>query len=305
MRQVMDIQQLRPRLKMQWLSYYEKNRSWLAKMRVWHTYEGVRRPSSGYILATLSVLENQFDDILAFILELNNNPDEIVAALGLNFNPEEALEELNVLPSPDYVLENHIQGQTQSQIISSCNNSYGQQEEQPNILGNPETSEKQEIHPLLNVSVVPRRMLIAEKSVNSMTKEPKIYSLPLVTSKSNYQNLTELYIPVSSVSQSVAKYPINIGNQLEESKVNNQLKNTSLQLNHDPQSHGLQVEKEVNNFCRDTKIIPHQLDLTSPGNHPRESTFSPQTNARSLASWIDEFCQGVKWVIDEAITRKL
>ncbi|MBD2666890.1 hypothetical protein B6N60_01730 [Richelia sinica FACHB-800] len=296
----MDIQQLRPRLKMQWLSYYEENRSWLAKMRVWHTYEGVRRPSSGYILATLSVLENQFDDILAFILELNNNPDEIVAALGLNFNPE---EELHLLSSQDCVLENQIQGQNQSQIISSFNNSYEQQEEQPNIVGNIETSEEQEIHTLSNVPVFPRRMLIAEKSVNSVVKETKVY--PLVKTKSNYQNLSQLYIPISYVSQSVTNCPINIGNQLKESKINQPLTNTSIRLNNAPQSNGLQVKKEVNNFCPETKIIPHQPELISPANHPRESTFAPQTNARSLASWIDEFCQGVKWVIDEAVARKL
>ena len=87
----MNIQQLRQSVKIKWLSYYEENRSWLVKMRVWATYDGLRRPSSGFILATLSVLEPQFNQLISFILNLNNNPDEIVTALGLNFNPDEEL----------------------------------------------------------------------------------------------------------------------------------------------------------------------------------------------------------------------
>jgi hypothetical protein len=87
----MEIQQLRQSLKQKWVNYYHQNRSWLIKMRIWGTYDGGRRPSSGFILATLSVLEPQLDQILPFILELNSNPDQIITALGLNFNPEEQL----------------------------------------------------------------------------------------------------------------------------------------------------------------------------------------------------------------------
>lgn len=88
----MNIQQLRQSLKIKWVKYYHENRPWLEKMRIWGTYDGYRRPSSGFILATLSVLEPKLDDIFPFILELNNNPDEIIVALGLNFNPEEQLD---------------------------------------------------------------------------------------------------------------------------------------------------------------------------------------------------------------------
>ncbi len=87
----MNIQQLRESLKMKWVKYYHENRHWLVKMRIWGNYDGFRRPYSGFILATLSVLEPKLDDILPFILELNNNPDKIIAALGLNFNPEQQL----------------------------------------------------------------------------------------------------------------------------------------------------------------------------------------------------------------------
>ena len=96
----MNIQQLRESLKIKWVKYYHQNRSWLEKMRIWGTYDNYRRPSSGFILATLSVLEPKLDEIFPFILELNNNPDEIIAALGLNFNPEEHLHLLKDLDKP-------------------------------------------------------------------------------------------------------------------------------------------------------------------------------------------------------------
>ena len=87
----MNIQQLRQSLKIKWLTYYKTNRRWLVRMQVWGTFNGRRRPYSGFILATITALEPKLHHILPFILDLNNNPDDIVAALGLNFNPEEQL----------------------------------------------------------------------------------------------------------------------------------------------------------------------------------------------------------------------
>ena len=100
----MNIKQLRESLKIKWLRYYHQNRPWLAKMRIWGTYNGYRRPSSGFILATLSVLEPKLDEIFPFILELNNNPDQIIAALGLNFNPD---EQLHLIKNIDNYQNNH------------------------------------------------------------------------------------------------------------------------------------------------------------------------------------------------------
>ena len=104
----MDIKQLRQTLKLKWLSYCQKNRSWLLKIRVWRDYNGVRRPSSGYILATLSALEPCFQDILSIFVELNNDPDQIIRALGLNFNPDEELRLLNLVnhTSSDEIISN-------------------------------------------------------------------------------------------------------------------------------------------------------------------------------------------------------
>ncbi|MEB3218094.1 MAG: DUF5331 domain-containing protein [Nostocales cyanobacterium 94392] len=111
----MNIKQLRESLKIKWVKYYHQNRPWLAKMRIWGTYNGYRRPSSGFILATLSVLEPQLDEIFPFILELNNNPDQIIAALGLNFNPD---EQLHLIKNIDNHLNNH-QNQEDGEIYES------------------------------------------------------------------------------------------------------------------------------------------------------------------------------------------
>ncbi len=85
---LVDIQQLRQSLKVKWLLYYRRNRPWMTKLRIWGTYDGQRRPSSSFILATLTNLEPQLIQMFPFIVALSNHPDQIVAALGLNFNPE-------------------------------------------------------------------------------------------------------------------------------------------------------------------------------------------------------------------------
>jgi hypothetical protein len=89
-----NTEQLRQSVKDKWLDYYRDNRQWLARLAVWGTYKGQRRPSSSFILATLSILEPQLPVLFPIIVELSNDPDRIVTALGLNFNPENELAAL-------------------------------------------------------------------------------------------------------------------------------------------------------------------------------------------------------------------
>jgi hypothetical protein len=89
-----NTQQIRQSVRDKWLSYYEENRQWLSRLGVWVNCDGQRRPSSGFILATLSVLEPQLTHLLPLIVDLSSNPDRIILALGLNFNPDEELEAL-------------------------------------------------------------------------------------------------------------------------------------------------------------------------------------------------------------------
>jgi Family of unknown function (DUF5331) len=91
-----NIEHLRRSLKASWLAYYRENRSWLVRLGVWVNCDGQRRPSSSFILATLSVLEPQLTQLLPLVVDLNSNPDSIVAVLGLNFSPD---SELDVFPA--------------------------------------------------------------------------------------------------------------------------------------------------------------------------------------------------------------
>lgn len=88
----MNIEQLRHSLKAKWLGYYRENRHWLIRLGIWVNCDGQRRPASGFILATLSILEPQLTQMFPLVVELSNNPDRIVAALGLNFNPDAELQ---------------------------------------------------------------------------------------------------------------------------------------------------------------------------------------------------------------------
>jgi hypothetical protein len=84
-----NTQRFRQSVKSQWLNYYIKNRHWIVCLRIWVNCDGQRRPSASFILAALSVLEPDLNQMLPLIVDLSCNPDRIVAALGLNFNPDE------------------------------------------------------------------------------------------------------------------------------------------------------------------------------------------------------------------------
>jgi hypothetical protein len=86
-----NTEELRLSVKTKWLTYYQENRHWLSRLAVWVNYKGQRRPSSSFILGTLSVLEPQLTALFPIVVELSNDPDRVVTALGLNFNPESEL----------------------------------------------------------------------------------------------------------------------------------------------------------------------------------------------------------------------
>lgn len=88
----MNTEYLRRALKTTWLRYYRDNRPWLVRLGIWVNCDGHRRPSSSFILGTLSTLEPQLTDLLPLIVDLSSNPDRIIAALDLNFSPDDELE---------------------------------------------------------------------------------------------------------------------------------------------------------------------------------------------------------------------
>ena len=87
----MNIERLRQTLRRKWLSYYRNNRSWLVKLGIWVSCDGHRRPSSSFILATVSVLEPRLTDLFPLIVDLSHDPDRVVQVLGLDFDPDEVL----------------------------------------------------------------------------------------------------------------------------------------------------------------------------------------------------------------------
>ncbi|MFN3678304.1 MAG: DUF5331 domain-containing protein [Thermosynechococcus sp.] len=87
----MNPEQLRQSARSKWLAYYQQNRHWIVRLAIWSTYRGQRRPSSSFILGVLTALEPRLLDALPVIVELSNDPDRIISALGLNFNPDEEL----------------------------------------------------------------------------------------------------------------------------------------------------------------------------------------------------------------------
>ncbi|MEA5552357.1 DUF5331 domain-containing protein [Anabaena cylindrica UHCC 0172] len=248
----MDIQQLRQSLKMKWLSYCDENRDWLVKMRVWHSYDGVRRPSSGYILATVSVLEPELNKILPFILDLNNDPDQIVMALGLHFNPD---EELGLFKSEGSVAKNEI------------------------------------------VSKPPVKTQVADTPRSKEHKQVLLRITTGVEEKCQPVSVGAVATPLNHHS------PPNLPSEMRREQT---VKRTDKSA-----ARSLTITTAV---PTQTKGLPSLPKVTEP-NHKAKfmnipvkqvSSISPtQTNARSLPSWIDESCQGVKWQQDETITRKL
>jgi Family of unknown function (DUF5331) len=107
-----NTQRFRQSIKARWLDYYIQNRHWIICLRVWVNCDGQRRPSSSFILAALSALEPDLNQMLPLIVDLSSNPDRIVAALGLNFNPDD---------HPDVVQHfqtDHIQEQQNQELAA-------------------------------------------------------------------------------------------------------------------------------------------------------------------------------------------
>lgn len=300
----MNIQQLRQSLKLKWLSYYEKNRSWLVKMQVWATYDNVRRPSSGFILATVSVLEPEFDEILAFILDLNKNPDEIVVALGLNFNPD---EELSSIDFKDSLAANFVE--------SEC------LQEKP--------CEDKHV-PSVAVTKIPRQYAISTLNYQKQASELASAYKPVLSFAASTE-LARIQKPVPAIAVTTKITPQSSGRTPHSDKQDHTISRQNQQVG--SRTALLEVTSDISSnrksvrsleITTEVPIIAKTLpasalateftvvkDVHSNGNGKVQSpdiskkvNLSHSTNARSLASWVDEFCQGVAWDREEGISIK-
>ncbi|MBD2493425.1 DUF5331 domain-containing protein [Nostoc sp. FACHB-280] len=265
----MNIQQLRQSLKMKWLGYYKQNRPWLVKMRVWGNYNGLRRPSSGFILATLSVLEPEFEQMLAFMMDLNNNPDDIVTALGLNFNPDDELRLTNLDEASPIkeIPENKSLEEQPVRSLATANDIIPQSP--PNIQ-HPEnvTSDLPQAHKLLPAFAVATKVTL--KSSSKSRQNIPISSLALATT-----------VPSNGKTVALAVELPNHGKLMPRSVV------VSRQIAINSQAKPAPLLTETTEVSTNGKS-PQNLQQNSPQKTPPLT----HSNARSLASWVDEFCQG-------------
>ncbi|MCM0588793.1 MAG: DUF5331 domain-containing protein [Gloeotrichia echinulata IR180] len=287
----MNIQQLRQSLKLKWLSYYKQNRSWLVKMQIWGTYDGLRRPLSGFILATLSILEPQLDEILLFLMDLSNNPDKIVAALGLNFNPD---EELSLIESQDSTNVNPVKSEYPE-------DKYIEDISLPLIeVATRVTSEPPDetLHPKqLPVGFQPISKPASSvtlthgwlRDIGSGLRHRKPVPSVAVTIQENRQspaNTILLEKPRTEILHQLKplRSPALLTELPSQTKTLPSLALTiKISSNGKPQISlpvANKATKKSKSVISQPKDIPHKINLSS------------STNARSLASWVDEFCHG-------------
>ncbi|MGV0105688.1 DUF5331 domain-containing protein [Nostoc sp. DSM 114160] len=299
----MNIQQLRQSLKQKWLFYYKQNISWLVKMRIWATYDGLRRPLSGFILATLSVLEPQFDEILSFMVELNNDPDKIVAALGLNFNPDQELclikSEHSVisqveseLPDEKYFEDKHLSSVATASKIASHSLA--------NTLDS-NLSRTDELVPSITATTEVARIRKPELVVAATKIAPD------TPAKTPSSDLPREYQPVRWHSGQLPSR----GSATMTSEVNNKAKTmpsvalaTEVKSNAPPVripvGASLAITTEINSNGKAVRSLAITTEVKSNGKQPNiqpqedKSKIIPTTNARSIASWVDEFCYGAR-----------
>ncbi|MBD2454898.1 hypothetical protein H6G80_12480 [Nostoc sp. FACHB-87] len=259
----MNIQQLRQSLKMKWLGYYQQNRPWLVKMRVWGNYHGLRRPSSGFILATLSVLEPEFEQMLSFMMDLNNNPDDIVTALGLNFNPDEELRLTNLdeaAPIKEFA-ENKSLEEQPVRSLATANDIIPQS---PATIQHPEniTSDSPQAHQPLPAFAVATKVSL--KSSHKSRQNKPISALALATT-----------VPSNGKTVALAVELPNYGKLM-------------------PRSIVVSRQTAVKSHTKTAPSLIETTEVSTNGKSPQNLKTQPltHTHARSLASWVDEFCQG-------------
>ncbi len=265
----MNIQQLRESLKMKWLNYYFENRPWLVKMQIWGTYDGQRRPSSGFLLATLSVLEPQLDEIFPLIVDLNSNPDHIVAALGLNFNPD---RHLDLIKSENSIVT--------TEVISDAY----RQATQPLPL--VRDAVKNEIETNTNEALVTTEVKNNDKpQVESKNKSKasgfttKVETRGKPDNKHSKTSSSNLSPWRKEAKKSVAVLPGDI------IRINPTSSERSHSVSKQFPSNGKPLAVATIE-SQDKRVKMQCKDVQSQVN-------SSPTNASNLPSWIDEFCEGV------------
>ncbi|MBW4508621.1 MAG: DUF5331 domain-containing protein [Scytonematopsis contorta HA4267-MV1] len=298
----MNTQQLRQSLKLKWINYYQTNRSWLVKMRIWGTYKGQRRPLSSFILATLSVLEPELTDMFPLILDLNNHPDEIIDALGLNFNPE---EHLNTEKSETPTITNQPQGEIETLVPRPVSTP------PPDVVTSHQVVNQVENQVENRGQLMPSVAIPVHFVNNGINKSKPSATVPPLVAESQKKTVDSTVIPDNFSNQSFSKqsHPnnghssngyLNNGhsnhshtnqNHLSNSRLNKSRSNHNLSgHSHIAQSVLVSIEEQS-----EGQLLDIETDKVA-----YEVNKSP-IKASTIASWIDEFCQGSGWDKEEAV----
>jgi len=264
----MNIQQLRESLKIKWLNYYFENRPWLVKMQIWGTYDGQRRPSSGFMLATLSVLEPQLDEIFPLIVDLNSNPDHIVAALGLNFNPD---RHLDLIKSENSIITTEV-------ISDAYRQATQRQHEVRDVV-------KNEVETNTNETLLTTEVKNHDKpQVESKNKsKPSGFTTKVETKDKPDNKHSKSSSPNLSPWRKEAKKGVTLlpGDVIRMNPTSERSHSVSKQLSSNSKQLAVATiesqDKRVKMQCKDVQ----------------SEVNSSATNASNLPSWIDEFCKGV------------
>ncbi|MEH2349283.1 MAG: DUF5331 domain-containing protein [Nostoc sp.] len=311
----MNIQQLRQSLKQNWLIYYSQNITWLVKMRIWGTYDGLRRPLSGFILATLSVLEPQFDEILGFMLDLNNDPDKIVIALGLNFNPD---EELRLIKSEHSMATNKAESESLDEKYSEDKHLLSvvtATKIAPNFLAKTLDSSLSRADKLVPSYTATTEVVRTHKSELVVAFATKISPYPPVKTPSfgffhEYQSVRSGF---ASGRQTSTLERLPSGTSLTmTAEVNSKAKTmpsvalasevkSNVSSGRIPVGALLAITTEINSNGKPVRSLAINTEVKSNGKQPniqpqefKSKVNLPTTNARNLASWVDEFCYGAR-----------
>ncbi|MGJ5672356.1 MAG: DUF5331 domain-containing protein [Nostochopsis sp.] len=302
----MNIQQLRESLKLKWVKYYFQNRPWLIKMRIWGTYDGERRPSSGFILATLSVLEPELDEILPLLLELNNNPDCLVTALGLNFNPEEHLHLVEEDNNNNVEVET-VQEKTFSETLTN-----GKVDSQSQV-----SLSSAELHPsekCLETNGVVKQDIGSristqvhnqQKSVSSLTVVNKLESrgtsVPALAmiNRTNNGKVLPAFAVIGKAESNSKPTPTPLLRVISKTEKSDHRKPVrSLLISSHINKESQPVSSVIATSKMDSKIklgfIPRQDLVDNVNSAPTKQNYK-------LVSWVDDFCQGSRWDKDETI----
>ncbi|MEA5627878.1 DUF5331 domain-containing protein [Nostoc sp. UHCC 0251] len=303
----MNIQQLRQSLKQKWLIYYGQNITWLVKMRIWGTYDGLRRPLSGFILATLSVLEPQFDEILSFMLDLNNDPDKIVAALGLNFNPD---EELRLIKPEHSMATSQVESESPDEMHSEDKH-----------LSSAVTASKIALHSLaktLDSNLSRTNQLVPSITASTevvRTRKPEL----VVAFATKIAPDTPVKTPSSGFLREYQPIGLHSAPTMTD-EVNSKAKTMpSVALASDVKSNApsvripvgalLAITTEINSNGKPVRSLAITTEVKSNSKQPniqpqdvKSKVNLPTTNARSIASWVDEFCYGTRNKEEDILT---